>query len=402
MHARNLLIFGCDFFPSKKASEINFWNDMVSCLRERFEEVVILSVNNRKVRKESLYPNVHLYNVRPYYPDNRMRRKDPEYTGQKFHILPMATAYKTYSFWKYLPIFETLIDRHNIGIVHYMRVFGLLNRRLTGRHADVTFSITVPTHVDRGFPFHRPYHAIKNAALRPMDKIVATSRATRDRLRDLGIEEEKLEVIPWSTRDDSATPAPDDAARARAELDIPPGAEVILWSGPLQGTGPAEFSFALAVARAVAARTDRFLFIFAFKPDAMKAIAGEPAADSDMIRLLETDREMFSRLKGLASAFLSPVCNRNRTVAPPLTWIEMMQHGTPVITTPVAGADELISHGSTGFLVEDVAGTVDLLATLEPGALHRMEPECRRVASTRYDIRSIADRYSEMWTQCRG
>ena len=60
---KNLLLFGCDFFTAKKTSEVNFWNDMVRSFAIHLGNVVILSVNNRRIGQEQLEDNVFLYKV---------------------------------------------------------------------------------------------------------------------------------------------------------------------------------------------------------------------------------------------------------------------------------------------------------------------------------------------------
>lgn len=392
----NLLLFGCDFFSKKKASEINFWNDMVERFRKDFEQVAILSVNNRAIAEEKLFDNVFLYNVKPYYIGNARTWPDPEYTGRRFHRLPFSTVYKTYSLLKYLPIFDQLISKHSVGIVHYVRVFGLQNSRLTKRHPHVLFSITVPTHVDRGFPLHYLYHRIKNMALSPMDMVVATSRATRDRLRDLGLDRDSLEVIPWSSTSDDPPLSPETIEGIRRRYRIPDRKQVVLWSGPLQDTGSSEFAFSHDVARRVTARTDRFVFVFAFKPARLRAERGaaSPAAG---IRMLETVRSEFLDLAAISDILLSPVCNPNRTVAPPLTWIEMMRRGVPVITTAVAGVDELITHGKNGYVVDGIESAAEVLAGLDAADLRRTAAAGKRTVDTEYNFQVISRRYTAMW-----
>ena len=61
----NLLLFGCDFFPARKTSEINFWHDVIGYFESSFREIVVVSVNNRPVHKENLSSGVTLYNVPP-------------------------------------------------------------------------------------------------------------------------------------------------------------------------------------------------------------------------------------------------------------------------------------------------------------------------------------------------
>ena len=64
--------------------------------------------------------------------------------------------------------------------------------------------------------------------------------------------------------------------------------------------------------------------------------------------------------------------DRDCIVAPPLTWIECMANGLPVLTTDVPGAEELVEDGRTGYRVT----TRDELAAAV-AALCREAPELR-------------------------
>ncbi len=393
----NLLLFGCDFFPVRKASEINFWNDMVDIFAHRFKTVVVLSVNNRQVPEENLRRNVVLYNVPPHYLGNTMKWKDPEYTGSRFHKLPLSTIYKTYTLLHYLPMFERLIKKHQINVVHYMRIFGLLNSQLTQRYPEMLFSITVPTHIDRGFPLHRFYHTIKNLGLQSMDKIVPTSRATMNRLEELGIEGEKLSVVPWSLKVVESQGFEDVAIRLKNQLHFESQDRIVLWSGPLQHTGSSEFYYALEIARRTTSQSKEFVFVFAFKPDKLKEEYREAATDIENIRILETDRHQFIALRKSADLFLSPICNLNRTVAPPLTWIEMMRCHVPVITTNIPGVDEIIEHGENGFIVSGSEDASKLLLALDKQAIRLAGEKSAAYIDEHYNQNIIADQYADLW-----
>lgn len=393
----NLLLFGCDFFPVRKTSEINFWNDMVDRFAHRFERVVVLSVNNRAVREEKLGQNVFLYNVPPCYLGNNMKWKDPEYSGSKYHKLPLSIVYKTYSLLHYLPMFELLVQKYQINVIHFMRVFGLLNGQLTKRYPEVLFSITVPTHIDRGFPLHRFYHTIKNLGLQSMDRVIPTSQATLIRLEELGIDEAKLSVIPWSLSVDESQILTDEIARMRSQLNVGAHDRVVLWSGPLQHTDSREFYYALEVARQANLQCKDFVFVFAFKPDKLKSEYREAAINIENIRILETNRPQFLALRESADVFLSPVCNKNRTVAPPLTWIEMMHCAVPVITTDIPGVDEIINHGENGFIVEGIEETVALLLTLDQRKLRFAGEKSASYVNEHYNLDNIAAQYSALW-----
>ncbi len=394
---RNLLLFGCDFFTSRKTSELNFWLDMVEHFARHFPKVVVLSVNNRPVPRERMSTNIVVYNVRPHYVGNRPSCTDPEYTGKAFHRLPLGPGYKTYTLIRNLRVIDELIERYQIGVMHYMRVFGVLNELLTRRHRDIVFSMTVPTHIDRGFPLHVFYHALKRLGLRAMDTLVTTTAATQGRLMRLGIPPGKIEVIPWSSKRAERTRSAADAARARARLGLSPDRPLVLWSGPLQHTGEAEFRSALRVAKGVAGRSDRYQFVFAFKPDAMREEFARTADGIAGMTVRETDRETFDELQRAATVFLSPLCNPNRTVAPPLTWVEMMGLGVPLVTTQVPGVEELVDHERTGFVVHDSGEAVDVLCKVSTEAWQTLGAEGARVVHERFNLKDIASAYVSMW-----
>ncbi len=397
MRDNSLLLFGCDFFPSRKTSEVNFWNDMVQDFSKSLREIVILSVNNRQLEREMLADNVVIYNVRPRYLGNSKIWTDPEYTGSRFHKLPLSVIYKSYSFLSYIALCQTLIERHNIDFFHYFRVFGLANKLLINRFPEVVFSITVPTHIDRGFPFHRAYHIIKNSALSPMDKIIPTSQATRDRLEKLGVDRNKLEVIPWSLKPTVESLDAQENARLTEELGLTGSERIILWSGPLQHTGDSEFQFALKVAKKVTQESEDFRFIFAFKPDKMKQEYSAIASGYDKIKLLETDRQSFLGLMMATDILLSPVSNPNRTVAPPLTWIEFMRNGIPVITTEVDGVDEIIQNQKNGFIVNSENETANLILSLSEDQLEKASDNSRITTSQYFNTDIISKQYLSMW-----
>lgn len=390
----NLLIFGCDYFRERKSSEVNFWNDMVDRLSPSFNEIVVVSVNSRDVEVEHAGRNVTIYNLPPkYFTKSQRKGADLEYSGHAFHRMPMSIVYKTMSFVSYVPRLTKIIRKHNIGIVHYMRVFGLLNERLIGMNPDLVYTITVSTHVDRGFPAHQIYHVIKNLSFSPFDKIIATAEATARRMTELKVEKERIRVIPWAT--DAGEEKLSDGCKTVPEKED--AKKLVLWAGPLQGTGDQEFQMAYRIAGRVTESVDGYRFVFAFKPDKMPAYIER--SESGSIRVIETDREQFSNLMCSADLFLSPVVNMKRTVAPPLTWIEMMQHGVPVITTPVEGAEEIVHSNETGYLIEGEREAIALLTGLKRADMDRVKTGARKFVDEKYNVTKIANGYLGVWRE---
>lgn len=394
----NLLLFGCDFYPDKRHHETNYWHDIAKYFARHFERVVVLSVNNRPITEEKLLSNVYLYNIRPYYFCRRTTVTDPEYSGNLFNKLPMSVIYKTISLINYLPMFSDLIKQHSIGIVHYFRVFGMLNSVLIRRFPNVLFSITVPTHIDRGFPMHYIYHIIKYGTMKKMGKIIATSEATKKRLNKLKIfKADQLVTIPWSIEICQAKYDDSELAEIKRTYSIDNIVKVVLWSGPLQDTRQKDFIYALDTAKGVTKKSDRYKFIFAFKPDKLKKRYHEMILNEKNISIIETSKSEFNRLISIADLFLSPIDNTKRTVAPPLTWIEMMQNGIPLITTQVDGVEELVIDGINGYIVENKMKAIEMFMDISEENLSSIKRNAMRITRQKYDIADIAEKYVKMW-----
>lgn len=81
-----------------------------------------------------------------------------------------------------------------------------------------------------------------------------------------------------------------------------------------------------------------------------------------------------------------------------LSVIEAMACGTPVIACNRGSMPELIEHGVTGFLVDDVDGAVDAVARI--GELDRAA--CRAAVTARFTVDRMADRYLALYRTLLG
>lgn len=91
---------------------------------------------------------------------------------------------------------------------------------------------------------------------------------------------------------------------------------------------------------------------------------------------------------------------RSKALLFPIEWeepfgivmIEAMACGTPVIAFNKGSVPEVVTHGETGFIVENVAAMCDAIPKLS--VLNRKQ--CRDTASAQFDISIIADRYLQL------
>jgi glycosyltransferase involved in cell wall biosynthesis len=81
-----------------------------------------------------------------------------------------------------------------------------------------------------------------------------------------------------------------------------------------------------------------------------------------------------------------------------LSVIEAMACGTPVIACNRGSMPELIDHGVTGFLVDDVDGAVEAVARI--GEIDRAA--CRAAVAARFTVDHMADRYLALYRELIG
>jgi glycosyltransferase involved in cell wall biosynthesis len=93
----------------------------------------------------------------------------------------------------------------------------------------------------------------------------------------------------------------------------------------------------------------------------------------------------------LFDAFLLPSVNEGT----PVSAIEALASGTPVVANSVGGVPDVVRHGIDGFLVEpgDVAGAADRLAELarDPALAERLGEAGKERVVPRYAVERLVD-----------
>ena len=117
------------------------------------------------------------------------------------------------------------------------------------------------------------------------------------------------------------------------------------------------------------------------------------------IKILATDNIAFQDLLKAADFFISPILDKDSTVAPPYTWIECMSRGVPIITTDVSGADELIANRVTGYISETEyyfkKTIIDAIRLKD--YLPEMSKKAKEVVARKFNLKNIAEDYLELW-----
>lgn len=119
----------------------------------------------------------------------------------------------------------------------------------------------------------------------------------------------------------------------------------------------------------------------------------KPHIDGEQIQYLgEANHDQKNALMGGAVATLFPITWREPFG---LVMVESMAAGTPVIAMKLGSTQEVINHGKTGFLcnnVDEFVSAIDRVSELSRAA-------CREYVSNRFSLQSMTDGYEAVYRQ---
>jgi glycosyltransferase involved in cell wall biosynthesis len=147
-------------------------------------------------------------------------------------------------------------------------------------------------------------------------------------------------------------------------LGLPDNKPLILWTGYIQQIGKEDFLLAIKTAQESLKRGLDVVFYFAFKPESFEKKFSSFHNPAKGINVKPTVAEEFDSVKHCADILYSPIISKNCIIAPPLTWIEVMALGKPILTTDVGGACEIIQNGETGFIANSTEDLIEKMFDL--------------------------------------
>ena len=134
-------------------------------------------------------------------------------------------------------------------------------------------------------------------------------------------------------------------------------------------------------------------FFFAFKS---KVEGFERLHDPEKgIFVKATTVKEFTLLKKAADVFYSHVYNKNVILVPALTWIEVLNEGTPIITTNVGDVDEVVDDVKTGLIAKNEEEILAKLFKISQ-CYKEMKENCYRKVQEKFDIQKVAEEYLKL------
>lgn len=241
-------------------------------------------------------------------------------------------------------------------------------------------------------------HQLANAAALPVaDRLIALASPHRDYLcRTLRLKPGRVDVIPNGVDTRRFVP-PDDRARLRRELGLPdaPLAGIVAALRPEKNHA----LFLAAAARVVAGMPAARFAVIGDGPERAR-LEQEAAALglADRVLFLGARDDVPALMRALDVAVLSskPVVETF-----PVTLLEALASGVPVVSTDVGSIADLVPEGEVGYLVAE--GDADALAERiarllsDPALRHRLGHAGRERVERLYTVEAMVSAYATLF-----
>ncbi len=367
-----IMLLGSRFGWQPTSSAHNFWSSMIPVIDKKGVQFIILSIGGKCEQADGPVPVVRVY------------------PGISNGNVKLETNYilKTLLLGKSYPHVIKLVRKHRVDLIHLIDNYG---------PGQVVLSqIRVPKTIfqlnyNPRYPF---YSEFLKASLRPFDRVVTGSAALARMLRESRIAT-RTKAIPWAVALDSVG---HQRSGAKAHFGMKGKSIVVLWTGFLPLIGEREFLFSMRVARQLVHRLPDVTFVFAFKSEHFD---GEyRRLENDRIKIVPLrSKTGFLQLASACDVLFSPCLNHRAIFGPPLTWLECMAQGLPIVTTSLPGVEEVICHNTNGIILPQPGQVQDALYQLvsDPERIARLSIGAKKAIGKRFEINGTADAYKRMW-----
>ena len=383
----NIVYLGIGIFPHRIAGDKNFLIDLSLELNNLNSKTYFISIAKQAAQYSDNTINNYLFLPRILH---WIPQKHNWFNEQGDHI---AYNHKHSRIQDLIEISATLLyyqkeirtflakSGHNT-VIHWLDYIALIPvvRKVIGSNYKLVASALS----------YVPLSAFKNwiraQSLSKADAIITgTSIAKRKLLQD-GCTSRFIEPFSWGTQT-----AENQIKRKQKRNNI----TKLLWSGYIQQIGRKDFIEAVDLAKRVITRRSDIEFTFLFKPECYQEQFLEYVEPGISIGLNENS---FIQELDQYDALFSPLVRNDLSLAPPLTWIEALSRGLPVITTMTVGVEEYIQNKKSGFIFTSWAEMEQWFMEADINEeLVKMHGSSKRQFSKKFDIATVSYQYFQLY-----
>jgi len=376
-------------------SDKNFWRVLIQELAGQMEQVVVVSVNtsSEPCQKQG---NIFVYNLPPFF-SRRQKTQSQKNPYLYKHSFWWGAIEKSLTLLRLFPLLAKLVKRHQVGVIHLMDSFGFMNRFLKAAFPGQRVGITLLTFNVHGLS-DKTYASYQRMALAKLDYLVATSRTSQAKLAENRIKTEGVTPIRTGIDREHVNSHPAFGEKRTAQNSP---VKNCLWTGFIQQICEESFWFTYRLAQRLTAENPRVRFSFAFKPECLQ---DKFLKNGPNIRVFATTPEQFRALLRETDLLVSPIVNFRSVCGPPLSWVECLGRGIPIVSTPAPGVEEILTihqAGLVGKTEEELIRKIGLLLN-DPKTYQTLSENARRLVRQEFLIEKVAGQYLKLWENGNG
>lgn len=396
--AKRIILAGYDFSLDVQTGDKIFWQNLVELMAKELEEILIISIRQGKKEKYSFKIGncqIHILFLQPLIVDRLKAEfaKGRVFWSNQLGSIILRSVEKFIDGLKVSSLIKRINENGYFSHVHLMDNFGLANREI-GKGNNYRVSVSAVSY--KGIS-EIIYDRFLRLSYSSKDLIVVTYSASyREKLKSLGIPAEKIIHIPWGIKIDKEANFI-DKNEAKKKLSLPLDRSLFLWAGYIQQIQKKDLMFAYEIARKAIEKGLKASFYFALKPESVdEAVLRLNGPQKDILFKL-TSKNEFLNLMRAADIFFSPISNKKIILAPPLTWLEALKEGLPILTTRAGGVEEVIENGQTGYIAENKEDLLRLCFKIIEEA-EKMRSNCFNFVKEKYNLDLIAKKYLSLFS----
>lgn len=395
----HLMLIGLNYQPQRATGDKNFWVELVSYLSLKLDRITILSIRQHPIPEEVLQINECRIRIKYLFPKFL---ETPDYHYQRAKLFwkqgrfpaGLGVIEKTLQSIRIIKELNLIYKNEPYHHIHLMDNLGFVNRFIA-KNSPVP--VTVSAMAYQGKRPQWVYHKYLRISFNHDNlTVIPYSQTYYNRMVSLGIDVSRVLWIPWGVKlQNGNIYREEEKNKLLATLGLISNLPLILWTGYIQQIGKKDFLFAYHTARKSIVKGLKATFYFAFKPENFETEFTNYHHPEENIWVKPTTVAEFNLICQASNIFFSPIVNSQCIIAPPLTWLEMLNRGVPIVTTKVPGASEAITSGETGYLCASEEEMIHNLVNIVD-RYRDMQSACLKVIKSKYNIEYIAKKYLQL------
>jgi len=376
------------FVPFSTPSDKSFVYELSKSLSKN-NSISIWSLNDHKAVEDNIYFGKNICNYKSH---NRLLHRQSHnistYKPHKNHSNLRNTLEINISiFWHSLFSIRRHINKFKPDVIHCTDNIGISLFFLRKFFPKIPITICKPTISVESSYFYRLYQKI---SFKCPSKVVTFTKCASEKIKYIAKDKNISYILPWGidiTKVKPISPLIVEKIRDRYALDDK--SKLIVIANRFADKDLIRFTDFLANLK-----LKHIKFIVAVRPTRYDEIFKKRNCNNV---LFEEGPKDFYDLLYAADIVLSPISEKNTSLLP-LTWIESMIRGTPVITNFHPGVDEFIINETNGFVYESLDDLEVFLRELgTKNNLKKIGEESKKTILHYHDIDSISEKYLLLW-----